>query len=370
VDGLWSVNWTQNATTVAGQANGASGSSTAYLNTPEGIFISSDDTLYIADGSNNRIVSKQLNGNTSIKIIGSGPGNNVNQFNYPSDVFSTDTTVYVADSNNSRVQKWSTNGTSPMTTVQISTAAGAMFLFVDQYDGLYVSQCSRNLVERYTNFSKNATVAGNGIRGSLATQLGCPLGIFVDGTEALYVADWKNNRIQKWNYGATFGTTVAGNGTSGVGLTTLSGPKSVIVDTNGYMYIVDTGNNRLLKWPPNATTGVCIVACTGGSGIGANQLNSPVDLAFDSNGSIYVSDHANNRIQKFQILNNPSKCPIINDEIDTIEGSFLHQKVTTVQTTMEQTTFHSSVAVSQQSSRGNFNIKYCLILCLLTIKLQ
>jgi hypothetical protein len=58
---------------------------------------------------------------------------------------------------------------------------------------------------------------------------------------------------------------------------------------------------------PNATSGVCIAGCAGTtSGTRANQFYHPVDLAFDNNGSLYISDHFNNRIQKFQILNNQS----------------------------------------------------------------
>jgi glucose/arabinose dehydrogenase len=74
------------------------------------------------------------------------------------------------------------------------------------------------------------------------------------------------------------------------------------------MYIVDRGNNRIVRWPPGATSGVCVVACTGFSGSQVNNLYYPIDVAFDSNGSLYVSDDGNSRVQKFQILNNTSEC--------------------------------------------------------------
>lgn len=63
-----------------------------------------------------------------------------------------------------------------------------------------------------------------------------------------------------------------------------------------------------MKWTQNYTAGgVCIVGCTGTTGVGLKQLSAPRDLAFDSNGNLYVSDQGNNRIQKFLIdLSSPS----------------------------------------------------------------
>jgi hypothetical protein len=68
------------------------------------------------------------------------------------------------------------------------------------------------------------------------------------------------------------------------------------------MYISEAGNSRITRWAPNSTFGVCIATCTGTAGIASTQLNAPLSLAFDSHGSLYVSDGSNNRVQKFQII--------------------------------------------------------------------
>jgi sugar lactone lactonase YvrE len=130
--------------------------------------------------------------------------------------------------------------------------------------------------------------------------------LYVDDNLTLYIADSHNHRIQMWIYGASFGQTVAGNGSAGSSLTQLNTPHALIVDINGYMYTADTGNNRIIQWAPNTISGICIAACTDTSGTNANQLNFPVGLAFDSDGSLYISDSNNNRIQKFEILNDQS----------------------------------------------------------------
>ncbi|UJR18466.1 hypothetical protein I4U23_005372, partial [Adineta vaga] len=58
------------------------------------------------------------------------------------------------------------------------------------------------------------TVAGNGTPGSAPNQLQEPYGIFVDDNIDLYVADYLNNRIQKFEVGNPAGITKAGNGSS------------------------------------------------------------------------------------------------------------------------------------------------------------
>jgi sugar lactone lactonase YvrE len=303
-----SANWDQNATTVAGNANGASGSSSGYLYQNGGISISSDDILYIADTGNNRIVVVQLSSNIIQRIIGSGPGTSSNQFYNPNDVFVTDTVIYVMDTNNYRVQEWSRNGTNPTTVPGAQSLSISFYLFLDKDNYLYVSDYVNNIVIRFApNSSISATVAGTGASGTASNQLNSPCGIFVDDNKTLYIADANNCRIQKWIYGATSGIMVAGNGSSGSSFSQLSLPTALVVDANGYMYILDTNNNRILRWAPNATSGVCIAACTGTSGAQTNQLNFPTGLAFDSNGSMYVSDQNNNRIQKFQILDSNSE---------------------------------------------------------------
>jgi sugar lactone lactonase YvrE len=127
---------------------------------------------------------------------------------------------------------------------------------------------------------------GAGGSGSNNNQLNQPYGLFVDENGTIYIADYKNHRIMKWYSGATSGIMVAGN---------------------EYMYISEYGNSRITRWPPNANYGECIAACTGTTGTASTQLYEPYSLAFDSNGSLYVSDTGNNRIQKFQILPNNSK---------------------------------------------------------------
>ena len=298
--------WAVNATTVVGLANGTVGSSNSSLNSPAGITISTDDILYVADDNNNRVVVVNLTSSAVIRIIGSY-GSGMNQFSGTGDVWITQTSLYVLDILNYRIQKWLKNGTNPSTIPGNGSFGTGYRIFIDRYDSIYVNDFLYGKVLRFApNSSVPVTVAGDGIAGNQPNQLYYPFGIYVDDNLTLYIADYNNNRIQMWKYGASVGVTVAGTGVGGSSLAELSLPREIILDINGYMYIADYGNNRIVRWAPNATSGVCIAACRNIAGSDTNKLDGPAGLAFDNEGSLYVSDKSNNRVQKFQILNDES----------------------------------------------------------------
>lgn len=303
------ASWSQTAVTVAGQANGAAGSGSNYLHWNRGISISSDGTLYIADRVNNRVVFLELDSLALPRIFISESSSSGSQFNFPADVYATDTAVYVLDSSNYRVQKYARNGTNPVTMPGASSFSTSYYLFIDGYGNLYLSLNVDNKVIRFApNTSSSVVVAGSDTQGSSAMQLNGPNGIIVDDAGTVYIADTRNHRIQKWKSGALAGSTVAGTGIDGTTLAQLSFPESFVIDTNGYMYIADRGNNRILQWKLGASSGICIVACTGVPGLRSDQLDYPLGLAFDSDGSLYVSDDSNNRVQKFQVYISAGEC--------------------------------------------------------------
>ncbi len=317
---LPTAQWAQNATTVAGAANGTNGSSLNMLYQPFGATIDDDNTLYIADTSNNRVVLVQSNSTTAIAVIGQGSTSNMYTLNYPTGIFVTQTSIYVLDAWNYRVQKWLRNLSNPVTVAGVKGVNGnstnnaafstSVGLFVDNYANIFVSDYFNNRVIMFpwnsTSGTQSVMVAGTGITGSSASQLISPFGLFVTDNGVLYIADFGNHRIQKWIIGSASGVTVAGTGVAGSGLSQLYWPSAVSLDSNGYMYTLDQGNNRVARWAPGANVSECIAACSGNGGVAPNQLSGGTSIAFDSNGSLYVSEFFNNRVHKFQILNGTS----------------------------------------------------------------
>jgi sugar lactone lactonase YvrE len=170
------------------------------------------------------------------------------------------------------------------------------------------------------------TVAGNGTQSfsgdngpATSAQLHGPDGIAVDSIGNLYVADYSNHRIRKVTSGVI--TTVAGNGTQGFsgdnGPATsaqLNGPVGIAVDFTGNLYIADTYNHRIRE----VSNGViATVAGNGTPGFSGDngpatsaQLHGPVGVAVDSAGNLYIADYGNNGIRK-----------VSNGVITTVAGS-------------------------------------------------
>ena len=308
--------WTVDADTVAGSAAGTSGADASSLHSNQGMQIVDNNTLYIADSGNHRVVVIQPGSTNATVIYGSGPGSADNELDSPTDVFVTSAFVYILDTNNNRVQRWSRDGSNVTTVAGINGTPGdssststfglSSGIFVDKYGYLYVSDQSNPRVLRYPPGSTSGTngtmVAGTGTGGSTPSELFDPSDLFVDDDRTMYIADVGNFRIQKWIYGASSGVTVAGFGILGSAANQFNNPWAVIVDSNQYMYISDLGNNRVQRWALGACAGECLVGCSGVSGNGSSHLSSPQSVAFDKQGALYVSDTGNHRVQKFLLM--------------------------------------------------------------------
>ncbi|CAF5027496.1 unnamed protein product, partial [Rotaria sp. Silwood1] len=292
--------WSTNGITVAG-GNGW-GSGTNQLHNPWGLYVDDDQTIYIADCANHRIVEWK-SGATNGKVVAgeNGSGNGAHQLHCPVDVIidkETDSLI-ISDVRSKRVVRWPRrNGTRGETIISNIACFG---LTMDDNGSLYVVDYEKHEVRRYKiGDTKGTVVAGGNGKGNRLDQLSNPHYVFVDRDHSVYVSDWGNNRVMKWEERAKQGIVVAGGQGKGNSLTQLNDPQGVVVDQLGTVYVTDSGNHRIMRWPKGATQGSVIV---GGNGSGAqsNRLNGPVGLSFDRHGNLYVVDHGNHRVQKFNI---------------------------------------------------------------------
>jgi sugar lactone lactonase YvrE len=69
-------------------------------------------------------------------------------------------------------------------------------------------------------------------------------------------------------------------------------------DSSGSLYITDYTNSRVQKWMIGASVGVTIAGQANGfSGNDSQHLFQPVGLLLDSNDNLYVADRSNQRVQ-------------------------------------------------------------------------
>ena len=93
-------------------------------------------------------------------------------------------------------------------------------------------------------------VLGWGSSGSGDGQFDGASGIAVDGSGNVYVTDWLNHRVQKFDGEGTFLTKW---GTQGSGDGQFEQPQGIAVDGSGNVYVADTENDRVQKFDGEGT---------------------------------------------------------------------------------------------------------------------
>ena len=258
----------------SGTAGAAEGVGTAaQFNSPRAVAVDGTGNVYVADGINNKIRKITPAGEVST-LAGSGAygfadGDGINaKFYFPKGIaLDASGNIYVADDINHRIRKITPTGT--VTTIAGSTSGAD--------DGLGINAKFHN-----------------------------PTGVTLDAAGNIYVADAGNNRIRMITPTGTV-TTIAG---STVGVTEGTGtaakfnkPVGIAIDASGNIYVADDENERIRK----ITTGSVVSTLAGGflsglaDGVGGDaKFNSPSGLAIDASGNIYVADRHNHSIRKIQ----------------------------------------------------------------------
>ena len=164
---------------------------------------------------------------------------------------------------------------------------------VDSANNLYVADYGNNRILKYdSNGNWLMTIGGSGVTwaapaGQPTHFLG-PLAVSVDGAGNIYVLEGDQaTEILVFSAAGVFTTSW------GPGL--LNQPSQLTV-IGGVVYVADAANNRIATFSTAGAPGL-----TAGSGPGTllGQLDGPSGVAVDGAGNIYVSDRGNHRIEVF-----------------------------------------------------------------------
>lgn len=168
------------------------------------------------------------------------------------------------------------------------------------------------------------TFAGNGTSGfsgnggpAMSAMLSGPIGVGPDTSGNVYIADVANQVVRRVSQGtiSTFaGDGIIGYAGDGSAATSamLNAPTRAVVDSSGNVYIADAGNSVVRMVAPNGVIStivgnVCTTTDTTNCGPGpygdggpatAAQLYTPLGLAIDSNGNLFIADSNNNAIRE------------------------------------------------------------------------
>ncbi|HEY3285318.1 MAG TPA: hypothetical protein VGN26_23850 [Armatimonadota bacterium] len=312
----------------------------AQLDRPQGICLSPEGAVVIADSGNNRI--RKLSGSglvapaagTIVTIAGTGQegfGGDSGQatnamLNYPQDLaFDLSGGLLVADEANNRVRRISPSGI--ITTIagdgrQMSLGDGGMAssasisvpqsVAVDSQGNLFVAEKLANRVRRVDPQGVITTVAGNGLSGplgeggpALAAGMVDPASVAVDWFGRPYFSDLGSDRVRRIEPSGTI-TTVAGStrGMAGDGgpaaQAKLNLPHGLAFDRAGRLYIADRSNNRVRVVSPNGEIATAAGGGVHGDGFPAVDaaLNAPFRVAVDGAGSLFIGEALGCRVRK------------------------------------------------------------------------
>jgi uncharacterized protein (TIGR03437 family) len=283
----------------------------AKLNSPAGISVDPNGTVYIADSANGRVRKVWRGLISSLGDTGSAGAPLLVPLGIPTGLaLDSDGSLAIADPGNGRVVRVTPLG--EITFVNQTArdlaldAAGSLYLC----SGAYVYKRSRNgLVSVAAGNGKYADSGDGG--DALKARFNQPSGIARDASGALYVADRANHRVRRISPDGMV-VSVAGNGQAGSAgdggqaiAARLSYPNSVAVDRNGNLYIADSGNHRVRMVDPGGT--IRTVAGTGEAGFNGDgvatraMLDTPSGLAIDGNGNVLIADTGNHIVRRLDM---------------------------------------------------------------------
>lgn len=310
----------------AGDPNtgGLPSSNTLFL--PQGLAVAINGDLWVTDAFNHRVlkyvdpensdaladlVLGQPDFERTDQNLGLGEtGAQADSLNYPGRVLTAGGGLFVADSGNSRVLFYA-NPT------QNQAAAALVF-------GQF--QDFTSLAKNNDGLGACSNTSDDPCGPPSAENLFNPIGLAFDRAGALYVADWVNNRVLRYDAALTSDVIAdavygqsdfdTGDANSGGLLFGLQLPTDVAVDRFGRVFIVDSNNHRVVVYPPveSGQLSPSPIAVFGqwgdlmsnaiNHGLGlattdADGLSGPSGIALDPSGTVHVVDAGNSRVLRF-----------------------------------------------------------------------
>lgn len=313
-----------------GTVGAAPGTGTAAtLAGPAGITAGPAGTLYFTDQQGSRI--RQMTTSLVVtNIAGNGTPSSTEgigtaaTFNWPQAITAGPAGVlYVADTNSHRIRRVPTDGTttsllagstqgnagavgSSGTSILFNTPRGIVYNPVS--NTIYVADSQNNQIKQLDTTGKLLAIYGNPTGawadGSGATiRFNYPQGLAVGQDGTVYIADTRNNRIRTLNAAGvveTIAGSTAGNANGTGAAAQFNAPMALTVASDGTIYVADTDNNLIRKITPSRV--VSTIAGSGAAGYQNGtgdeaQFSEPKGIALGSDGKLYVTDRANQRIR-------------------------------------------------------------------------
>jgi YD repeat-containing protein len=253
----------------------------AQFNSPEGLAVAADGTIYIAD-THNHVIRQLTAAGTVSTLAGTGLAGYADgaggsaQFDTPRSLTRRpDGTLVIGDEGNNRVRlldpatgtvsTLAGSGTrgfadGPAATAQFASLAGV----AANGGGIYVADTANQRIRKVASDGSVSTYAGTGAFGFLdgaasSAHFADPVGVALDAAGQLYVADAFNSLIRRITPAGqveTLAGTGERGGQDGAGtVATFRSPRALAADSAGQVFLADSGNHRIrvLRIAPRIT---------------------------------------------------------------------------------------------------------------------
>ena len=197
--------------------------------------------------------------------------------------------IYVVDNGNKRLEQFSLNGYFMQSQAVAGASLGLFGLAVSGGGTLYVSDYTNGTITRFSSSLTNL--------GALSTSIPLtgPQGLAFDGNNHLYITDGSAEQLLRCDFNGANCMAVGSIPATAVG--NFNNPVAVAVDASGNVYVADYGNNRIQKFNSSLASPSVII----GPGTASGSVSQPYAIAVDGDGNLLVTDYASpsGRVQKF-----------------------------------------------------------------------
>jgi peptidylamidoglycolate lyase len=174
---------------------------------------------------------------------------------------------------------------------------------VDSHNHVFVFHRAENswATDKSHRIASPTILCFDGNSGKLLTSWGQsqflePHGLRVDGNDNVWVTDRALQQVFKFSHDGKPLLTIGTELVAGVDATHFNLPTDIAFASDGSVYVSDGyGNNRVAKFSPDGK----FLLDWGKKGEAPGEFNLPHSVAVDAQGLVYVADRSNSRIQVF-----------------------------------------------------------------------
>jgi hypothetical protein len=330
--------WGQNGSFTTSTSTGSQS-----FSNPRGIAIDSSGGLYVADSGNNRVLYFPANSQTATRVYGqlgsftSNTANNggvsANSLRVPTAVaVDSNNGVYISDTYNSRVLYYISGSTTAsfvygqagsFTNGSSSGSATASNFWdpksiaLDSNNNLYIIDglCPRVLFFPVGSATATRVYGQNGSFTSCSSNLNTntldnlsqPVSVFVSSSGTVYIADYQftgtnstiTSRILSYESNQT--TASASLSVPMLSSSLSQSQSDIYVDSSGGIYvpIIFSSTKSVYYYSSMQATSPKFSFGSSDSTVTSESLGTPIAVALDKSGNVYISDYSYNRVIKY-----------------------------------------------------------------------